>query len=43
MVFARHLREELEAIGLCDISLDDNGYLMATLPASPGAPPTSPP
>ena len=38
MVFARHLREELEAIGLCDISLDDNGYLMATLPASPGAP-----
>lgn len=38
MVFVRHLREELEAIGLCDISLDDNGYLMATLPASPGAP-----
>ncbi len=42
MVFARHLRDELEAIGLSDISLDDNGYLMATLPASPGAPADAP-
>ncbi|MDE7237922.1 MAG: peptidase T, partial [Paramuribaculum sp.] len=42
MVFAQHLRDELEAIGLSDISLDDNGYLMATLPASPGAPADAP-
>lgn len=34
MVFARHLREELEHMGLEDISLDENGYLMATLPAN---------
>lgn len=42
MVFAQHLRDQLEAIGLDDISLDDNGYLMATLPASPGAPADAP-
>ena len=42
MVFARHLLDELKAIGLSDISLDDNGYLMATLPASPGAPADAP-
>ena len=34
MVFARYLKEELEALGLKDISLDDNGYLFATLPAN---------
>ncbi len=34
MVFAEHLRDELEALGLKDISLDDNGYLMATLPSN---------
>lgn len=34
MVFVKHLREELETMGLEDISLDDNGYLMATLPAN---------
>ncbi len=31
MIFARHLESELRAMGLSDISLDDNGYLMATL------------
>jgi len=36
MIFARHLRDELQAIGLTEITLDDNGYLMATLPATPG-------
>ena len=36
MIFARHLKDELEAIGLTEITLDDNGYLMATLPATPG-------
>ncbi len=34
MIFARALKEELEAMGLEDIKLDDNGYLMATLPAN---------
>ena len=34
MVFARYLKEELENMGLEDISLDDNGYLFATLPAN---------
>lgn len=34
MVFARFLEEELHRLGLTDISLDDNGYLMATLPAN---------
>ena len=34
MVFAQALERELRAMGLEDISLDDNGYLMATLPAN---------
>lgn len=34
MIFAQHLEKELRAMGLKDISLDDNGYLMATLPAN---------
>ncbi len=34
MVFAQHLRDELEAMKLSDITLDDNGYLMATLPGN---------
>jgi tripeptide aminopeptidase len=34
MVFARHLQEELIALGLTEVSLDDNGYLFATLPAN---------
>lgn len=33
-VFAEALVEELSALGLEDISLDDNSYLMATLPAN---------
>lgn len=31
MIFAQHLEKELRAMGLDDITLDDNGYLMATL------------
>jgi tripeptide aminopeptidase len=31
---ARMLRDELEAIGLDDVSLDDNGYVFGTLPAN---------
>lgn len=34
MSFARYLKEELSMLGLEDISLDDNGYLFATLPAN---------
>lgn len=34
MIFARHLEEELRNLGLKNITLDDNGYLMATLPAN---------
>lgn len=34
LVFARYLKEELEKMHLSDITLDDNGYLMATLPAN---------
>lgn len=34
MVFARHLQTVLEQMELTDISLDENGYLMATLPSN---------
>ena len=32
--FARYLAEELRAIGLKEVTLDQNGYIMATLPAT---------
>lgn len=41
MIFAQALEKELASMGLSNISLDDNGYLMATLPANtdkPGVP-----
>ena len=38
MIFAQHLEEQLRAMGLSDITLDDNGYLMATLPANVSRP-----
>lgn len=38
MVFARYLKEELETLGLEEISLDENGYLFATLPANTDKP-----
>ena len=34
MVFARALEQELHEMGLSDISLDNNGYLYATLPGN---------
>lgn len=34
MVFARYLEQELREIGLEDVSLDEHGYLFATLPAN---------
>ncbi len=34
MEFARFLTKELEEIGLKEVSLDENGYIMATLPSN---------
>lgn len=34
MIFAEKLEDELRRLGLQDISLDENGYLMATLPGN---------
>ena len=34
MIFAKALEQELTGMGLQDISLDENGYLFATLPAN---------
>ena len=34
LVFAQYLKEELEAMGLEEISLDEHGYLFATLPSN---------
>lgn len=34
MEFAKYLKTELEALGLEDITLDENAYLFATLPAN---------
>lgn len=36
MEFAKYLAQELKTIGLTEVSLDENGYIMATLPASEG-------
>lgn len=36
MIFARALAAELRELGLSDVTLDDHGYLMATLPANGG-------
>ncbi|WP_372946613.1 peptidase T, partial [Muriicola sp.] len=33
-VLARHLFEELKAIGLEDVTMDEKGYIMATLPSN---------
>lgn len=38
ITFAKYLVEELTAIGLSEIELDTNGYVMATLPANTDAP-----
>mgnify|MGYP002581091492 CR=1 FL=1 len=34
MIFAEYLKKELESLGLEDITLDEHGYLFATLPAN---------
>lgn len=37
MLFAERLADELERIGMHEVMLDGNGYVMATLPANNGA------
>lgn len=34
LVFAQYLAEELKSIGMSEVTLDTNGYIMATLPAN---------
>ncbi len=34
LVFSRYLADELRELGLCDVCLDENGYLYATLPSN---------
>ncbi len=34
MILAKELRKELEEMGMKDVSLDENGYVMATLPSN---------
>ncbi len=36
MVLARHLAEEMRAVGLQDVRLTEHGYAFGTLPATPG-------
>ena len=40
MEFAKYLAAELQEIGLQDVTLDENGYVMATLPANVEGKPT---
>ncbi len=40
MVLAQYLRDEMLQLGLQDVTLDHNGYLMATLPANTEGKPT---
>lgn len=34
MILARELKKEMEELGLKDVNLDENGYIMASLPAN---------
>ena len=36
LVLLRYLKEELETIGLVDVTMDEYGYVMGTLPATKG-------
>src|SRR5574344_580582 len=38
MVFANYLKSELESLGLDEVTLDENGYLFASLPANTDKP-----
>ena len=41
MEFARYLADELKQIGMTEVTLDDNGYIMATLPSNDQRPSTN--
>ncbi|PTQ55966.1 MAG: Tripeptide aminopeptidase [Candidatus Carbobacillus altaicus] len=41
-MLAQLLKDELSALGIQTVDIDENGYLMATLPAHPDAPPETP-
>ena len=41
MEFARYLAEELKSIGLSEVTLDENGYIMATLDSNDQRPTTN--
>lgn len=36
LVLLRHLSEEMKALGLTEIEMDEHGYVMGTIPATPG-------
>ena len=36
LVLLRHLVEEMKALGLTEVSIDEHGYAMGTIPATPG-------
>jgi len=38
LILGRMLAEELKSLGMEDVTIDDNGYVMATLPANSDAP-----
>ena len=40
MEFAKYLAEELKQIGMTEVTLDENGYVMATLPSNTEGKPT---
>lgn len=40
MEFAEYLKDELQTIGMQEVTLDKNGYIMATLPANIEGKPT---
>ncbi|WP_373701727.1 peptidase T [Porphyromonas loveana] len=36
LVLLRHLAEEMKALGLTEVEMDQHGYVMGTIPATPG-------
>lgn len=36
LVLLHHLAEEMKELGLCEVEMDEHGYVMGSIPASPG-------
>ena len=36
LVLLRHLAEEMKDLDLCEVEMDEHGYVMGSIPASPG-------